>query len=136
MKKTFAAAAAFLFFTFAAFCQDIAPPDWIQGTWYMEYQGELLQLVFLKDDILMNGESMKKMAETGYIVDYQQAVDNEAFSIRVEYADGFWWLERFPRPSMTSAYTDKSFGNSRGESLFYLKGEGLSPKNAGSALEE
>jgi hypothetical protein len=132
MKKTFAAAAAFLFFTLPAFSQDIAPPEWIQGTWYMEYQGELLQLVFLKDDILMNGDSMKEMAEAGYIVDYQQAVDNEAYSIRVEYADGFWWVERFPRPSMTSAYTDKSYQDSRGESLFYLRGDGLSPKNADS----
>jgi hypothetical protein len=135
MKKIFAIA-AFLFFTFPVFSQDIAPPEWIQGTWYMEYQGELLQLIFLKDDILMNGESMKEMAKSGYIVDYQQAVDNEAYSIRVEYADGFWWVERFPRPSMTSAYADKSYGDSRGESLFYLRGEGLSPKNAGSVLEE
>jgi hypothetical protein len=134
MKKIFAA--VFFLFTFPAFSQDIAPPEWIQGTWYMEYQGELLQLIFLKDDILMNGESMKEMAESGYIVDYQQAVDNEAYSIRVEYADGFWWVERFPRPSMTSAYSDKSYGNSQGESLFYLRGEGLSPKNAGSALGE
>jgi hypothetical protein len=135
MKK-FCAASAFLLFAFSAFSQDIAPPDWIQGTWYMEYQGELLQLVFLNDDILMNGESMKEMAESGYIVDYQQAVDNEAYSIRVEYADGFWWVERFPRPSMTSAYTDKSYGDGQGESLFYLRGEGLSPKNAEGALEE
>jgi hypothetical protein len=135
MKK-FLAVAAFLFLTLPIFCQDIAPPEWIQGTWYMEYQGELLQLIFLKDDILMNGESMKAMTESGYIADYQQAVDNEAYSIRVEYADGFWWIERFPRPSMTSAYTDKSYGGSEGESLFYLRGEGLSPKNAGSALEE
>jgi hypothetical protein len=135
MKKIFAVAALFLF-TLPVFCQDIAPPEWIQGTWYMEYQGELLQLIFLKDDILMNGESMKAMAESGYLVDYQQAVDNEAYSIRVEYADGFWWVERFPRPSMMSAYTDKSYEGSQGESLFYLRGEGLSPKNAGSALGE
>jgi hypothetical protein len=135
MKKIFGAA-AFLLFAFPVFSQDIAPPEWIQGTWYMEYQGALLQLIFLKDDILMNGESMKEMAESGYIVDYQQAVDNEAYSLRVEYADGFWWVERFPRPSMTSAYTDKSYGESRGESLFYLRGEGLSPKNAGSVPGE
>jgi hypothetical protein len=135
MKKIFTVT-AFLFFAFPVFSQDIAPPEWIQGTWYMEYQGELLQLIFLEDDILMNGESIKEMAEAGYVVDYQQAVDNEAYSVRVEYADGFWWVERFPRPSMTSAYTDKSYEESRGESLFYLRGEGLSPKNAGSALEE
>jgi hypothetical protein len=135
MKKIFAASVLFLF-TLPVFCQEIAPPEWIQGTWYMEYQGELLQLVFLKDDILMNGESMKEMTESGHIVDYQQAVDNEAYSIRVEYADGFWWVERFPRPSMTSAYTDKSYQDSEGEDLFYLRGEGLSPKNAGSVLGE
>lgn len=136
MIKIAAAVAALLFFTFPAFCQDIAPPEWIQGIWYMEYEGELLQLIFLKDDILMNGESIREMAESGYIVDYEQAVDNEAYSVRVEYADGFWWAERFPRPTMTSAYTDKNYGNGGGESLFYLKGEGLSPKNAGSVLEE
>ncbi|MDR2313972.1 MAG: hypothetical protein LBE02_05500 [Spirochaetaceae bacterium] len=127
MKKILAFTGAFFLFAAPGFCQDIAPPKWIQGTWYMEYQGELLELIFLEDDILMNGESMKEMAEAGYIVDYQQALDGEAYSIRVEYADGFWWVERFPRPSMTSAYADKA---GREEGLFYLRGEGLSPKNA------
>lgn len=85
-----------------------------------------MELIFLEDDIRMNGESIKEMVEAGGIVDYQQALDREAYSIRVEYADGFWWVERFPRPSMTSSYADK---DGREEGLFYLSGEGLSPKN-------
>lgn len=95
----------------------------------MEFEGELLELVFLEDDILMNGDSMKAMIEAGFIAAYEQALDNEAYSVRVEYADGFWWLERFPRPTIESNYTDKS---GQAESLYYLRGEGLSPKSGES----
>jgi hypothetical protein len=118
---------------FPAFCQiqDLAPPEWIWGKWYMRFDDELLELIFSEDDILMNGESMRAMIDSEYIVNYQQAEDNEAFSMRVQYADGFWWLERFPRPTMTTEYTDSTYQSGDGEELFYVKGEGLSPRAQG-----
>ncbi|MDR2210751.1 MAG: hypothetical protein LBO65_04690 [Spirochaetaceae bacterium] len=133
MKRILPALGLFFMFAVSAPCQEIRPPEWIQGTWYMEYRGELLELIFLPEDILINGESLRGMIEAGDIVDYQEALDSEAYSLRAEYAGGFWWVERFPRPSMTSSYTDQ---NGLGESLFYLRGEGLSPKNAGTLPEE
>jgi hypothetical protein len=108
-------------FPYAAFSDEIAPPEWLWGAWRMEYEGEVMVLVFQEKDIIMNGESARAMAEDGYITSFRQNVDNNVYSIRVDYADGFWWQETFPRTVMNSVYADKSLEQGKTEALEYVR---------------
>ncbi|MDR1930683.1 MAG: hypothetical protein LBQ44_08655 [Treponema sp.] len=98
---------------------EIAPPGWIRGQWAMDYEGTLIVITFLEDDILLNGESLAEMAASGYITLFRQQITETDYSVHVEYADGFWWEESFPLPSMTSVYIDKSHGEEQFETLTY-----------------
>jgi hypothetical protein len=92
------------------------PPPWIYGQWQTVMKGsegetETLLVVFLPDDILLNGASVAQMIQSGYISAYRQAVTKTSYTIRLEYASGFWWEESFPMPAMTSVYSDQSFAD-------------------------
>jgi len=89
------------------------PPPWIYGQWQTILEGEdgqqhPLLLIFLPGDILINNASVKEMIQEGYIINYGQLISNGIYTIRLEYADGFWWEESFPMPVMTSVYMDQS----------------------------
>ena len=91
-----------------------APPPWIYGQWQTILEGEngeldILLLIFLPGDILINSESVKEMIMEGYISSFEQLIANNIYTIRFEYADGFWFEESFPMPIMTSVYIDKSY---------------------------
>jgi len=91
-----------------------APPPWIYGQWQTVLEGEggepvVLLIVFLPSDILMNGVSVIQMIQEGYIITYNQQISGGIYTIRLEYADGFWWEESFPMPVMTSVYIDGSY---------------------------
>jgi hypothetical protein len=45
----------------------------------------------------------------GYINNFEQQISNNIYTIRFEYANGFWWEESFPMPIMTSVYIDQSY---------------------------
>lgn len=107
--------------SFPAFCDDIAPPAWILGDWAMEYERELMELTFHKDDMLIDGASVTAMIKEGYVTAYRQTVKNDSFFVRIEYNDGYWWEERFPRPEMTSLYTDQNYENGKTADLRYLR---------------
>ena len=102
-----------------------APPPWIYGQWYThlpgeaEGEGELLMLIFLPSDILMNGQSIRDMIGSGYVVSFNQQIVDNIYTIRLEYADGFWWEESFPMPVMTTVYIDKSYGEGEYETMIY-----------------
>ena len=49
------------------------------------------------------------MIRDGYIMDFNQLISSNIYTIRLEYADGFWWEESFPMPAMSAVYIDKSF---------------------------
>jgi hypothetical protein len=118
MKK----AGLFVMLMFAVlplWCGEIAPPGWIIGQWTMEYEDEVIVVVFLEDDILLNGESMALMAAEGYIVSFDQQITESDYTVHVEYADGFWWEESFPIPTMNSVYIDKTFAEGQFERLTY-----------------
>ena len=131
-------------FPYAAFADDIAPPDWLWGAWKMQYEGEVMILVFQAKDIIMNGESARTMAEDGYITSFRQSADENGYSIRVDYADGFWWQETFPRPMMNSVYADKSLERGKTETLKYVRvktppgqeGGGTAPDEISAALRK
>lgn len=135
MKKAFVVLSAILA-AFPVFADDIAPPEWILGAWRMEYEGEVMILVFLENDMVMNGESVRTMLADGYISSFRQAADGESYSIRLAYADGFWWQETFPRPAMVSDYGDAS-KNGATEKLLYQRAEGRAAvfENGDPALE-
>jgi hypothetical protein len=97
------------FAVFPLWSGDIAPPPWIQGQWVMEYEGEVVVVIFLANDIFLNGESLTVMIRDGYITRFFQDVTESSYSVHIEYADGFWWQETFPIPVMVSTYTDKSY---------------------------
>jgi len=92
-----------------------APPPWIYGQWQttLEEAGEgetgLLLIIFLPNDILINGGSLLAMIQEGYVKEFNQQISGGIYTIRMEYADGFWWEESFPMPVMTSVYIDKSY---------------------------
>ena len=90
------------------------PPPWIYGQWQTILEGpdgqpQVLLLIFLPGDILINNASVKEMIQEGFIINYSQQISNNIYTIRLEYADGFWWEESFPMPVMTSVYIDQSF---------------------------
>jgi hypothetical protein len=107
--------------SFPAFCDDIAPPAWILGDWAMEYEREIMELTFHKNDILIDGASVTAMMKEGYVTAYRQTVRNDSFFVRIEYNDGYWWEERFPRPEMTSHYTDQNYEKGKTADLRYLR---------------
>ena len=91
-----------------------APPPWIYGQWQTTIEGEggepnPLILVFLPRDILINGASIAEMIREGYILTFNQQISSGIYTIRLEYANGFWWEESFPMPMMTSVYIDETF---------------------------
>jgi hypothetical protein len=135
MKKAVVVLAVILA-AFPVFADDIAPPEWIFGAWRMEYEGEVMTLVFLENDMIMNGESVRTMLADGYVSSFRQAADGEFYSIRLAYADGFWWQETFPRPAMVSDYSDVS-KNGETEKLLYQRSESRAAvfKNGDPALE-
>jgi hypothetical protein len=98
---------------------EIAPPGWIIGQWAMEFEGDVIVVTFLEDDIFVDGVSMAQMIAEGYVLRYSQQITETDYSIRIEYADGFWWEESFPIPSMTSVYTDDSYEEGQYETLTY-----------------
>jgi hypothetical protein len=108
-------ALVFLFISGAVLWADLpAPPPWIYGQWQTALEGEegetgLLLIIFMPNDILMNGGSVLQMIHEGYIIQFNQQISGGIYTIRLEYADGFWWEESFPMPVMTSVYIDKSF---------------------------
>ena len=90
------------------------PPPWIYGQWQTILEGEngevqILLLIFLPGDILINSASVKDMILEGYISSFEQQIANNIYTIRFEYADGFWFEECFPMPMMTSVYIDQSY---------------------------
>ena len=90
------------------------PPPWIYGQWQTILEGEdgeidILLLIFLPGDILINSASVKEMIVEGYITSFEQLIANNIYTIRFEYADGFWFEESFPMPIMTSVYIDQSY---------------------------
>jgi len=95
-------------------CADMpSPPPWIYGQWQAVVESEngeanILLLIFLPNDILINGTSVNDMIAKEFIVAFNQQIQDNIYSIRLEYAGGFWWEESFPMPVMTSVYTDKS----------------------------
>jgi hypothetical protein len=98
---------------------EIAPPGWIIGQWVMEFEGEVIVITFLEDDIFLDGESIAQMIADGYISRFSQQITETIYTMRVEYTDGFWWEESFPIPSMTSVYVDKSYEDGQYETLTY-----------------
>ena len=103
---------------------DPVPPPWIYGQWQAVIESEegeqtLLILVFLPGDILLNGASVKEMIWDGYISSFNQQISNNIYTIRLEYANGFWWEESFPLPLMTAVYIDKSYGEGDYSSIIY-----------------
>ena len=94
--------------------EEPVPPPWIYGQWQAVTTGEdgeeeLLVLMFLPGDMLINGVSIKEMIHSGYITSFEQQIIENIYTIRLEYADGFWWEESFPMPVITAYYMDKSF---------------------------
>jgi len=105
----------FLFMAGGVLWADLpAPPPWIYGQWQTVLEGEegeegVLLIIFLPSDILINGGSLLQMIQEGYIRQFNQQISGGIYTIRLEYADGFWWEESFPMPVMTSVYIDKSY---------------------------
>lgn len=100
------------------------PPPWLYGQWQTVLEGEegetdILLLVFLPGDILLNNASVKEMILDGYIISFEQQISDGIYTIRFEYADGFWWEESFPMPVMTSVYIDKSYGEGDYSTIIY-----------------
>jgi hypothetical protein len=115
---------------FSLWGNEIAPPGWIIGQWSMEFEGDVVVITFLEDDIFMDGESMSQMLAEGYVISFFQQITETDYSIHVEYADGFWWEESFPIPSMTSVYIDKAHGEGEFETLNYT----FIPRRTGPVL--
>jgi hypothetical protein len=112
MKKKFMLSFC-IFCSMALWAELPVPPPWIYGQWQTVAENdkgdqELLLIIFLPGDILINGASIKEMIQDGYITVFNQLISNGIYTIRLEYADGFWWEESFPMPVMTSVYIDKS----------------------------
>ena len=100
------------------------PPPWIYGQWQTVIEGEdgemdVLLLIFLPGDILMNNESVKEMILEGYIINFEQQISNNIYTIRMEYANGFWWEESFPMPVMASVYIDKTYDDGDYSTIIY-----------------
>jgi hypothetical protein len=109
---------------------EIAPPSWIIGQWSMEFEGDSMVITFLEDDIFIDGMSVSEMLAEGYVLGFFQQITETDYSIRVEYADGFWWEESFPIPSMTSVYTDRAHNEGEYEILTYT----FIPRRTGPVL--
>ncbi|GHV86273.1 hypothetical protein AGMMS50230_18810 [Spirochaetia bacterium] len=126
MKRT-AVVLCFLCLSLPAWTGVPVPPPWIYGQWYTqvgmdaaaETESENLVLIFLPGDILVNGASVLQMINEGYITAFNQQISNNSYTIRMEYADGFWWEESFPMPAMTSVYIDKSYGEGEYDTMTY-----------------
>jgi hypothetical protein len=100
-----------------------APPPWIYGQWQTRLQGEeegVVVVAFLPQDILINGDSVLQMIREGFISSFNQQIRDFIYTIRVEYADGFWWEESFPMPTMTSVYIDPSYEEGSYETMTYF----------------
>jgi hypothetical protein len=41
--------------------------------------------------------------------------------VRIDYSDGYWWEERFPRPEMTTLYTDQNYEKGKTADLRYQR---------------
>ncbi|MCL1813645.1 MAG: hypothetical protein FWG29_09015 [Treponema sp.] len=100
------------------------PPPWIYGQWQTIIEGEngetdVLLLIFLPGDILINSASVKEMIQEGYITSFEQQIANNIYTVRFEYANGFWWEESFPMPIMTSVYIDKTYGDDDYSTITY-----------------
>jgi hypothetical protein len=101
-----------------------APPPWIYGQWQTmveaEEGNEAIVIIFTGSDILINGASVLQMIIEGYISSFNQLIQDNIYTIRIEYADGFWWEESFPMPSMTSVYTDESYEEGGYDTMTYF----------------
>ena len=110
--------------TISLWADSPAPPPWLYGQWQTILEGEdgettVLLLVFLPGDILLNNASVKEMIRDRYITSYEQQISGGNYTIRFEYANGFWWEESFPMPVMTSVYIDKSYGEGDYSTITY-----------------
>ena len=90
------------------------PPRWIYGQWQTTTESdsgeeETLLLVFIPNDILINGISIRQLIFDGFVINFEQQIIENIYTVRLEYADGFWWEESFPMPVITAYYIDKSF---------------------------
>jgi hypothetical protein len=105
-------------------CDVPSPPPWIYGQWQTvvetEEGNEALVIIFTDDDILINGASVLRMIIEGYIGSFNQLESDNIYTIHIEYADGFWWEESFPMPSMTSVYTDESYEEGGYDTMTYF----------------
>ena len=117
-----------LFFCFlgsiALWADEPVPPPWIYGQWQTMIESEggepsLLILIFLPGDILINGASIQEMIRDGYIRTFNQQISSGIYTIRLEYADGFWWEESFPMPVMSSVYINKTFEEGSYTTMLY-----------------
>lgn len=100
---------------------EIAPPVWLRGFWGMVTDQELTEMFgdeyinfvmgFTANDILEDGGfSNYYMLKSGDILEFEQTITNDTYSIYIKYFNDFWWKETFKKPGpdgiLISEYED------------------------------
>ena len=77
--------------------KDIAPPEWILGTWIIDEEEaeDPFIIEFTEDDIIMDYYSMIEDILSGYVVEFVQEITEEYYDIYLKFDNEEWYRERF-----------------------------------------
>ena len=98
--------------------KDIAPPEWILGTWIIDEETDDPFIIeFTENDILMDNYSLTEDILSGYVVEFTQEITEEYYDIYIKFNNEEWYQEKFYLADDNTL--ESEFTASDGSELYY-----------------